>query len=128
MKEYAAYFEPDGSTTVERADAGVKSKVPRPMYDLVIIRPFEKQEKIGSLWLPEPVAEDVGARVNRGTVIRVGPGRRHPSTGIFMPHEVFPGDVVIYNRGLIMGEADLGEEGLVLVAESDILAVIHDEN
>ena len=101
--------------------------VPRPLYDLIIIRPAEKLERSSSgLWLPEPVAEDVGTRVEKGTVVRVGQGRRHPRTGILFPPDVRAGDVVLYNKALKLVEGGLGEDGLTIVAESDILAIVHD--
>jgi len=110
-------------TTQEKRSMPMQDS-PTPLYDMVIVRPSDKQEKTaGGLWLPKPMVEDIGVRVAKGVVVRTGKGRRHPGTGYVFPPEVKPGDIVLYNQALDVGD-NLGEEGLVLVAEDNILAIV----
>lgn len=97
--------------------------IPRPLADLVIIRRADLMKRTaGGLWLPEPIAEDVGRRVEKGTVVKVGRGRQHPRTGHIYPPEVKEGDVVLYSQALAAKDV-LGDETLVIVPEAEIIAV-----
>ena len=92
----------------------------KPLADRVIVEPLEEEEVTASgIVLPETAKE----KPQRGTVLAVGPGRKDEK-GNLIPMDVKQGDVVLYAK-YAGTEVKLGGNRKVLVVrESDILAVI----
>jgi len=92
----------------------------RPLADRVIVEPMEEEEiTAGGIVLPETAKE----KPQKGTVLAVGPGKKDDQ-GKIIPMDVAVGDVVLYAKygGT---EVKLGTEEKVLVLrESDILAIV----
>ena len=94
-----------------------KSKV-SPLADRVVIRPLEETEQMrGGLYIPDTAKE----KPQQGEVIAVGPGRIEKGDHVKM--EVKVGDKVLY--GKYSGtEVTIDNEALLIVKESDVLAVV----
>jgi len=92
----------------------------RPLADRVVAKPIEEEEVTAlGIVLPETAKE----KPQKGTVVAVGPGKKDDS-GVLIPMEVKVNDVVLYAKygGT---EVKLGGNDTVLVLrESDILAVV----
>lgn len=90
-----------------------------PLADRVVIKPKEEtEEKVGSIIIPDTAKE----KPAEGTVVAVGPGRRNDE-GERIPMSVKVGDVVLY--GKYSGtEVKVNDEDLIIMRESEILAVI----
>ncbi len=92
----------------------------KPLADRVIVEPMEEEEVTPSgIVLPETAKE----KPQKGTLIAVGPGRRDEQ-GKVIPMDVKVGDVVLYAKyaGTEV-KLDGGRKVLVL-RESDILAIV----
>lgn len=90
----------------------------RPLFDNIVIRRSEAEEKVGSIIVPDAAKE----KPVRGEVLAVGPGRV-TEDGRRVEPDVRPGDVVVYGRyGGNVVKVD-GEE-LVILHESEILGVL----
>jgi chaperonin GroES len=89
-----------------------------PLADRVVIRPLEETEKMrGGLYIPDTAKE----KPQQGEVIAVGPGRIEKGDHVKM--EVKVGDKVLY--GKYSGtEVTIDNETLLIVKESDVLAVV----
>lgn len=92
-----------------------------PLLDRVIVKPLDPDAVTpGGVVLP-PVAQE---NAQRGVVVAVGPGARNERTGLHVPIELEPGDVIVYAR---YGGQEItldGEDVLILrAAAGDILAV-----
>ena len=88
-----------------------------PLADRVVVKPIEREEVTkGGIVLPDTAKE----KPQEGEVITVGPGRLSED-GKRMPMDVKKGDIVIYARygGT---EIKIGDEELIILRESDILA------
>jgi chaperonin GroES len=94
-----------------------KSRI-SPLADRVVIRPLEETEQMrGGLYIPDTAKE----KPQQGEVIAVGPGRIEKGEHVKM--EVKVGDKVLY--GKYSGtEVTIGDETLLIVKESDVLAVV----
>ena len=90
----------------------------QPLADRVAIRPLEDTEKMkGGLYIPDTAKE----KPVQGEIIAVGPGRFEKGDNV--PMELKVGDRVLY--GKYSGtEVKLGDEELLIIKESDVLAVI----
>jgi chaperonin GroES len=90
----------------------------QPLADRVVIRPLEESEQMkGGLYIPDTAKE----KPMQGEIIAVGPGRIEK--GDKVPMELKVGDRVLY--GKYSGtEVKLGDEELLIVKESDVLAVL----
>jgi chaperonin GroES len=91
----------------------------KPLGDRVVVKPQEQQQMTASgLALPETAAE----KPQQGTVIAIGPGRRDES-GNRIPMDVAVGDTILYAKygGT---EVKMGDEKLLVLKESDILAIV----
>lgn len=69
----------------------------RPLNDLVIVKVDPPEKKVGSLLLPNPEH----APMRKGTVLRVGPGRRKlkrrgKKDTVYTPTQVKPGDRIVF--------------------------------
>lgn len=89
-----------------------------PLADRVVIRPLEETEQMrGGLYIPDTAKE----KPQQGEVIAVGPGRIEKGDHVKM--EVKVGDKVLY--GKYSGtEVTIDNETLLIVKESDVLAVV----
>jgi chaperonin GroES len=94
-----------------------KSKV-SPLADRVVIRPLEETEQMrGGLYIPDTAKE----KPQQGDVLAVGPGRYEKGEHVKMELKV--GDKVLY--GKYSGtEVTIDNETLLIVKESDVLAVV----
>jgi len=91
----------------------------KPLADRVIVKPTEEEEvSKGGIILPDTAKE----KPQKGKVMAVGPGRLDES-GKRVPLEVKKGDKVIYQK-YAGTELKQGDEQLLILRESDILAII----
>jgi chaperonin GroES len=97
--------------------AKAKLKI-QPLADRVAIRPLEDTEKMkGGLYIPDTAKE----KPVQGEIIAIGPGRFEK--GDTVPMELKIGDRVLY--GKYSGtEVKLGDEDILIIKESDVLAVL----
>jgi chaperonin GroES len=96
-----------------------KSKLKiQPLADRVVIKPLEDTEEMrGGLYIPDTAKE----KPQQGEIVAVGPGR--VEKGAKVPMEVKVGQRVLY--GKYSGtEVTLDDQQLLIVKESDVLAVI----
>ena len=93
----------------------------RPTLDRVVVKLHAPQTKTSSglLYIPE-TAKEKG--VQRGTAISVGPGRPD-NNGKLIPMEVQEDDVVLFSQRYKDGDVPDEEGKLIIIIESDILAV-----
>ena len=91
----------------------------RPLSDRVVVQPMEAEEKKqGGIIIPDTAKE----KPQQGKILAVGPGRVSDS-GEKVAMEVKVGDVVLY--GKYSGtEVTIDDEDLLIMRESDILAVL----
>ena len=89
-----------------------------PLADRVVIRALEETEQMrGGLYIPDTAKE----KPQQGEIVAVGPGRFEKDKRV--PMDVKVGDKVLY--GKYSGtEITLGGEEVIILRESDILAVI----
>ena len=91
-----------------------------PLYDRVIVRPFEVEAKSeGGIVLTGSATE----KSTRGKVLAVGNGRILDN-GSIAPMSVKVGDTVIFNEGYGTKKEQLDGEEVFILSESDILAVV----
>ncbi len=91
----------------------------RPLGDRVIIEPAEGEEVTpGGILLPETAKE----KPQQGTIVAAGPGRRDDD-GKLVAMDVKNGDKVLYAK-YAGTEVKLGGKKMLILKESDILAVI----
>jgi len=92
----------------------------RPLADLVIVRASSKEEKTASgIILPDTVDKE---RPEQGEVIAVGPGK-YSEAGMRVAMDIKVGDTVVFKK-YAPDEVKIGDEEYLVVAESDIMAVI----
>jgi chaperonin GroES len=91
----------------------------KPLADRVVIRALEEAEQMrGGLYIPDTAKE----KPQQGEVIAVGPGK-FDENGNRVPMDVKAGDKVLY--GKYSGtEVTVGGEQLLILRESDVLAII----
>lgn len=89
-----------------------------PLADRVVVRSLEGNEQTrGGLFIPDTAKE----KPQQGEIVAVGPGRF--DEGKRVPMEVKVGDKVLF--GKYSGtEVVIDEEPLLILRESDVLAVI----
>lgn len=91
----------------------------RPLYDRVVVRRLEKDEKTaGGIIIPDTAKE----KPIQGEVLAVGPGTRSED-GKVHPLEVKVGDVVLFGKWSGT-ETRIGNEDLLIMKESDIMGVM----
>jgi len=94
----------------------------RPLYDRVVIRRIEADTRsAGGIIIPGSAAE----KPNQGEVVAVGPGAVLEN-GELRPLAVAVGDRVLFSK-YAATEQKLDGEELLLVRETDIMAVIEQE-
>jgi chaperonin GroES len=90
-----------------------------PLDDRVVVKPLEKDEKTaGGIFLPETAKE----KPQQGKVIAVGPGKVLEN-GERVAVSVKKGDLVLFAK-YGGAEVEVGGEELLIIRESDLLAVI----
>lgn len=99
----------------------------RPLQDRLVVRMDESLPNQAGLILKPDVSKwrsKDGAIEgwNRGTVVRVGPGKPHPKSGVLLPVTVKEGDVVRFSELAYPTEMVDGRTH-VLIGESDIMFI-----
>ncbi len=95
----------------------------RPLYDRVVIRRLESETTTsGGIVIPDSASE----KPNQGEVIAVGPGKLLEN-GETRPLTVQVGDRVLFGK-YTPSEINLDGEEVLVINESDILAVIDQDN
>ncbi|MCR5084914.1 MAG: co-chaperone GroES [Succinivibrionaceae bacterium] len=93
-----------------------------PLYDRVIVKPFEVESKSdGGIILTGNAAE----KSTRGKILATGKGKLLDN-GQFAPLSVKVGDTVVYNEGYGTKKEKLDGEEVLILSESDIMAVVED--
>ena len=91
----------------------------RPLGDRVVVEPIEKEQTTASgIILPETAKE----KPQEGKVLATGPGRRDES-GKRVEMDVAVDDSVLYAK-YAGTEVKLGDRKLLILKESDILAIL----
>ena len=86
----------------------------KPLADRVLIEAApEKEEKIGSIFIPDTAKE----KPQRGVVIAAGPGKKDE------PVTVKTGDTVLYGK-YAGTEIQIDGDDYLIMRESDILAIV----
>lgn len=94
----------------------------RPLYDRVVVRRVDSERTTaGGIVIPDSATE----KPNQGEVLAVGPGRELDN-GELRPLSVKVGDRVLFGK-YASSELKLDGEEILVLKESDILAVIEDE-
>ena len=90
----------------------------KPLSDRVVVRAMEETEQMrGGLFIPDTAKE----KPQQGEIVSVGPGKYED--GKLVPMTVKVGDKVLY--GKYSGtEVTIDDEQLLILRESDVLAVI----
>ncbi|MFO0702291.1 MAG: co-chaperone GroES [Candidatus Andersenbacteria bacterium] len=92
----------------------------RPLGDKIVLRPSKEEEKTKSgIVLPATASKE---KPEQGEVVAVGPGRLNDE-GKVVPMSVKVGDTVVFQK-YGPTEVDVEGEELLVVAESDILAIV----
>ena len=89
-----------------------------PLSDRVVVRAMEETEQMrGGLFIPDTAKE----KPQQGEIVAIGPGKYED--GKLIPMTVKVGDKVLY--GKYSGtEVTIDDEALLILRESDVLAVI----
>jgi len=92
----------------------------RPLGDKIVLKPSSEDEQTKSgIFLPATAEKE---KPEQAEVIAVGPGRKTDEGKLIEP-SVKVGDTVLFQK-YGPTEVKLGEDELLVVSESDILAVI----
>jgi chaperonin GroES len=90
-----------------------------PANDRILVKPQEAKSKTDSgLYIPESAQE----KLPRGTVFKVGKGRRLENGSVATP-QLKENDVVIYNESGAQ-KITVGNQDYIVMKEEDILCVI----
>jgi chaperonin GroES len=90
----------------------------KPLGDRVVVRPLEETEEMrGGLYIPDTAKE----KPLQGEILAVGPGRYEK--GERVPMDLTVGTKVLYSK-YAGTEVRLGDDELLIIKESDVLAVI----
>jgi chaperonin GroES len=91
----------------------------KPLDDRVVVEPLEQDEKTaGGIFLPQTAKE----KPQQGKVIAVGPGKLLDS-GERAPVNAKRGDLVLFAK-YSGTEVEVGDKKLLIMRESDLLAVV----
>lgn len=94
----------------------------RPLANRVVVRRLESETTTtGGIVIPDSASE----KPNQGEVVAIGPGARLDN-GEVQPVAVNTGDRVLFGK-YSPNEVTVGGEELLIIMESDILAVIEDK-
>ena len=93
----------------------------RPLHDRLVVRRLDDgEERAGGIVIPDSARE----KPQRGTVVAVGSGTVKDD-GTRVPPDVTPGDLILFGK-YTSPEVRLDGEELLIMRESDVLAVIQD--
>ena len=93
-----------------------------PLSDRVLVQKIKPAEKtVGGIVLPESAQ----AKINKGTVVAVGEGRKNMD-GNIVPMTLKVGDSVLLSESYNATEVNLEGKDYVLYREDDILAILKD--
>jgi chaperonin GroES len=93
----------------------------RPLRDRVVVRRIDSESKSkGGIIIPDTAQE----KPQEGEVVSVGPGARNEK-GDIVPLEVKAGDRILFGKWS-GNEVKLDGEDLLIMNESDIMAVLED--
>jgi chaperonin GroES len=91
----------------------------KPLGDRIVVEPVEREQTTASgIILPETAKE----KPQEGNVLAIGPGRRDDA-GKRVAMDVAVGDSVLFAK-YAGTEVKLGDKKLLILKESDILAII----
>ncbi len=92
----------------------------RPLHDRIIVKRKDNESKsAGGIVLTGSAA----GKSTRGKVLAVGKGRILDN-GVIKPLDVKIGDVVIFNDGYSVKTEKLDNNEVLIMSESDVLAII----
>lgn len=94
-------------------------KTLKPLGERVVVRPIDQQVTEGGIILPASVEPD---KPREGHIVAVGPGRMLKD-GSYAPMSVQVGQRILFGR-FAPSDFKINGEELLVVAESDILAVV----
>ena len=89
----------------------------KPLADRVVVEPMESETMKGGIIIPDTAKE----KPQDGEVIAVGPGKMGDDRER-IAMSVKPGDKVVYGK-YAGTEVELGDEKLLIMHESDIIAI-----
>ena len=93
----------------------------RPLHDRVVVRRLEEEQKTKSgIIIPDTAKE----KPMEGEVVAVGPGARNDK-GEIVPLDVKAGDRILFGKWSGT-EVKLDGEELLIMKESDVMAIIED--
>ena len=93
----------------------------RPLHDRVVVRRVEEEQKSsGGIIIPDTAKE----KPMEGEVVAVGPGARNEK-GEIVPLDVKAGDRILFGKWSGT-EVKLDGEELLIMKESDVMAIIED--
>ncbi len=92
----------------------------RPLHDRIIVKRKDNESKsAGGIVLTGTAA----GKSTRGKVLAVGKGRILDN-GIIKPLDIKVGDIVIFNDGYSVKTEKLDNKEVLIMSESDVLAVV----
>ena len=92
----------------------------KPLGSRVVVKALEREEMTKSgIVLPDTVKE----KPQEGKVLAVGPGDRHPDTGVRIAVDLKVGDRVLFQK-YSGTEFKLDDEEYIVLNEKDILALV----
>lgn len=93
----------------------------KPLGDKILVKRDEAQDRTESgIYLPEGAKE----KPKMGTVQAVGTGALNNKTGERIPPEIKKGDRILFKMGYEVQEVKFDKDTLLIMSESDVLAVI----
>lgn len=97
-----------------------------PLHDRVLVKTDKHEEKTkGGIFLPETYTDERINKPNTGVIVAVGKGMNN-SKGEFVPTTVKVGERIVFDSTAGAELKELGE-GLKVISEKDVLAVISEE-
>ena len=92
----------------------------KPLGSRVVVKALDREEVTKSgILIPDTAKE----KPQEGRVLAVGPGDRHPDTGVRIPVELKAGDKVLFQK-YAGTEFKLDGEELLILSEKDVLAIV----
>lgn len=90
----------------------------KPLADRVLVKPLHEEENSFGILLAQTAKE----KSEKGEIIAVGPGKT-TDNGAIVPMNVKVGQKVLFKK-YAPDEIKVGKEELLIISESDILAII----
>lgn len=92
-----------------------------PLYDRVIVRRDEPNEKVGLIIIPDSAKE----KMQRGTVVAAGQGRVSDLTNEIRPMQISEGDRVLFGK-YTGDEIEINGEILIMMREDHVYGIINE--